>query len=223
MAVHRRKAYLKWLLVVSATGVMAIQARSPLMVVLGDGTHDRYGLPSEWQVKEKSGKAQVAGCEENDGSCVHLTSQNSSFSLERGVAVDPADMPYLSWNWKVTRLPINGDVRKSSTDDQAAQLLVAFSDRRVLSYIWDSNAPKGTTQNGGVIPLIHVVAVVCESGTSETNRWVSETRNVAADYTRAFGKPAPPIKGLRLQINTQHTGSQAESYFGRVTFRSTPE
>jgi hypothetical protein len=28
---------------------------------------------------------------------------------------------------------------------------------------------------------------------------------------------------LRIQINSQHTGSVAESYFGDVAFRSTPQ
>lgn len=178
---------------------------------------------SGWHVKEHSGRAHVAGCSENDGFCVHFISQHSSFSLERSIEVNPAEMPYLSWRWKVTRLPQAGDFRNPSTDDQAAQVLVAFSDRRVLSYLWDSNAPKGTMQNASAVPLIHVFAVVCESGPSELNRWVNETRNVAADYERAFGKYAPYVKGLRLQINTQHTGSQSESYFGEVAFRSTPE
>ena len=57
----------------------------------------------------------------------------------------------------------------------------------------------------------------------DANRWVAESRNVAADYERAFGKPAPHVKGLRLQINSQHTGTVAESYFGEVAFRSTPQ
>jgi hypothetical protein len=48
-----------------------------------------------------------------------------------------------------------------------------------------------------------------------------ESRNVAADYERAYGKRAPHVKGLRLQINSQHTGTVAESYFGEVAFRST--
>jgi hypothetical protein len=102
-------------------------------------------------------------------------------------------------------------------------VLVAFADRRVLSYIWDSNAPKGTMQTASAIPLVHVVAVVCESGAKDLNKLLNETRNVAADYARAFGKPAPRIKGVRLQINTQHTGGWAETSFGQVAFRSTPE
>jgi len=99
---------------------------------------------------------------------------------------------------------------------------VAFADRRILTYIWDTSAPQGTVQSASAIPLVHIFAVVCESGTAETGQWVSESRNLAADYQRAFGKPAPRVNGLRIQINSQHTGTVAESYFGEVAFRSAP-
>ena len=46
---------------------------------------------------------------------------------------------------------------------------------------------------------------------------------MAADYQRAYGKAAPHVKGLRIQINSQHTGTTAESYFGEVAFRGSPE
>jgi hypothetical protein len=147
----------------------------------------------------------------------------ASFGLERKVDVHPAQLPFLTWRWKVTQLPAGADFRRSTTDDQAAQVLVAFEDNRVLTYIWDSSAPKGTAAPSPSFPLVHIFAVVCESGASDANRWVSETRNVAADFERAFGRPAPRVKGLRLQINSQHTGTVAESYFGEVAFRSTPE
>jgi hypothetical protein len=70
---------------------------------------------------------------------------------------------------------------------------------------------------------VHIFAVVCESGFGDANHWVAESHNVAADYEHAFGRPVTRVKGLRLQINSQHTGTVAESYFGEVAFRSTPE
>ena len=193
------------------------------IVVLGGPKSDPARIPAEWHIKEHSGKAQISSCRENAGFCVRLASWNSSFSLEHGVDVNPGDLPYLTWSWKVAQLPPAGDFRKTSTDDQAAQVLIVFADRRVLSYIWDSNAPKGTMQSASAVPLVHVVAVVCESGPKDLNKWLNETRNVAADYARAFGKPAPRIKGVRLQINTQHTGARAEASFGQVAFHSTPD
>jgi len=179
-------------------------------------------LPSDWQVKVNHGKPQISVCADHDGSCLHMRSEKASFALEHPVDVDPAQMPYLTWHWKVTRLPEGGDFRHADTDDQAAQVLVAFDDRRILSYIWDTSAPQGSEQRSSFIPLLHVFAVVCQSGAANANRWIPEIRNVAADYEHAYGKPAPRVKGLRLQINSQHTGTIAESYFGQVAFRSTP-
>jgi hypothetical protein len=191
------------------------------MVVLSTAGRDAGRMPAGWEIKVNHGKPMVSVCKDADLACLHLLSVSSSFSLEKSVDVDPARMPYLTWSWKVAQLPGGGDFRKSSTDDQAAQLLVAFSDRHVISYIWDSRAPKGAMESVSAIPLVHIVAVVCESGAGQANQWTPESRNVAADYARAYGKPAPRVKGLRIQINSQHTGTVAESYFGEVAFRST--
>jgi len=208
--------------VVSFAVFQAVTA--PLALIVLNTTNWGSGrLPSDWQIKVNRGKPDVGVCADGDGSCLHLKSVKASFALEHGVDVDPAALPYLTWHWKVAQLPPGGDFRRASSDDQAAQILVAFADRRILSYIWDTSAPKGSAQTIGFIPLIHVYAVVCESGSSNAGRWLTETRNVAADYERAYGKAAPRVKGLRLQINSQHTGTVAESYFGEVAFRSTPQ
>jgi hypothetical protein len=100
---------------------------------------------------------------------------------------------------------------------------VAFTDRRVLTYLWDSTAPKDTMQSASSIPLVHIFAIVCRSGAAELNQWLNESRNVAEDYQRAYGRRAPRVKGLRLQINSQHTGTVAESWFAQVAFRNSPQ
>ena len=180
-------------------------------------------LASAWQIKVKDGRPDISVCTEPETPCIHLKSVKASFALERKVNINLAEMPYLSWSWKVSQLPPGGDFRRPSTDDQAAQVLVAFEDNRVISYIWDTSAPKGILQSASAIPLVHIFALVCRSGLAEANRWVRETQNVAADYERAYKRPAPRVKGLRIQINSQHTGTTAESYFGEVAFRSAPQ
>ena len=191
------------------------------VIVLNTAKWESRSIPSDWQIKVTHGKPDISVCSDGDGSCLHLKSVRASFAVERGVDIDPRQTRFLTWRWKVAQLPYGGDFRRSSTDDQAAQVLVAFADRRVLSYIWDSSAPKGTLQSASAIPLVHVFAIVCQSGGAEVNRWVTEAHDVAADYERAYGRSAPLVKGLRLQINSQHTGTTAESYFGEVAFRST--
>ena len=213
---------MKKLLLIGTLFVFIFQARtSPLaLIVLDTASWSPGRFNTDWKIEVNHGKPDVSVCPPVEGCCLHLKSIKASFSLERSVDVDPHQYPVLTWRWKVAQLPPAGDFRRASTDDQAAQVLVAFSDRKVLSYIWDSSAPKGAAQATSFIPLVHVFALVCESGSSMLNQWVSESQNLAADYERAYGKPAPRVKGLRLQINSQHTGSTAESYFGEVAFRS---
>jgi hypothetical protein len=214
---------LKKFLLACAAFVFQLQTAPLAIVVLSTAGLTTGRLPADWQIKVNHGKPDVSVCGNGDNSCVHLKSVKSSFGLERHVDIDPRQTPFVTWNWKVAQLPSGGDFRHSSTDDQAAQVLVAFSDHRIIEYLWDSTAPKGTGAGASFIPLVHIYAIVCESGADSLNQWLTENRNVAADYERAFGKPAPHVEGLRIQINSQHTGTSAESYFGEVAFRSTPQ
>lgn len=202
-----------------ATAVLGFQATLAL-VVLDPAKLSKTNLPDGWQLKVNSGSPDVSTAQDDGASVLHLKSVRSSFSLERSVDVDLAKMPFLTWRWKVTQLPKGGDFRHFFTDDQAAQVLVAFDERHILSYIWDTTAPKGLAGSASAPLLIRIEAIVCRSGMADENRWVNESHDLAADYLKAFGKAATRVKGLRLQINSQHTGSSAESYFAEVAFRS---
>lgn len=178
-------------------------------------------LPDGWRIKVTSGSPDVSVIGDGQGYVLRMKSRSASFGVERGVDVDVNRFPVLDWKWKVGELPRGGDFRHSRTDDQAAQVLIVFADRRVVSYIWDSTAPRNTMQSASSIPLVRIFAFVCRSGPADLNQWLSETRNVAEDYSRAYDRrPVPNVKGIRLQINSQHTGTSAESYFGDVSFRS---
>ena len=203
-------------------GVLAANVL-PLAFFVFDTRTARAGrLPDEWRIKVNRGAPEVRVIDETQGAVIQLKSRRSSFALERAVDIDPERLPYLTWRWKVATLPRGADFRQATTDDQAAQILVAFTDRRILSYLWDSTAPKDTMQSATSIPLLHIFAVICRSGPAELNQWLSESRNLSDDYQKAYGRRPPRLKGIRLQINTQHTGSSAESYFGDVAFRNAP-
>jgi len=199
----------------------AMGAVGPAIVVLNPQNWQGGHEPAGWELKVSHGRPDFSQCLDANVPCLRLKSVEASFGLEYAADIDPNQTGHLTWSWKVTQLPQRGDFRHAATDDQAAQVLVAFADRRVLSYIWDSNAPKGTMEPASSLPFVHIYAIVCESGASDAGRWIAEDRDVAADYERAFGKSPSHIKGLRIQINSQHTASIAESYFREITFRGT--
>jgi len=177
------------------------------------------GIPTGWELKEKSGKADFAVVKDGDVSAVRFRSNNASFSLQKEVKVDLKQFPVLIWKWKVTKLPAGADFRKPKADDQAAQLFVAFTKSKSIVYIWDTNAPQGLMEDTTPVFFMHVKVVVVRSGPAETGKWIAETRNVYEDYKKLFGEEPPAVSGMRLQINSQHTGTSAESYFADVAFK----
>jgi hypothetical protein len=190
-------------------------------VVIADfaGPAGTSGAPAGWELKEKNGKADFAVVKDGDIVAGRFRSANTSFSLQKEVKVDLKQFPLLTWKWKVTRLPAGGDFRKSKTDDQAAQLFVAFSKFKAIVYIWDTTAPAGLMEKTSPAPFMTVTVVVLRSGPAELGKWIVETRNVYDDYIKIFGSAPPAVNGIRLQINSQHTGNSAESYFADVMFK----
>jgi len=135
------------------------------------------------------------------------------------VQVDVKLYPVLTWKWKVVKLPKGGDFRRSSADDQAAQLFLAFTKTKAIVYIWDTSAPQGLMESTSPVPFMTVKVVVVRSGPAELGKWITETRNVYEDYKKLYGDEPPAVAGVRLQINSQHTETSAESLFADVVFK----
>jgi len=70
------------------------------------------------------------------------------------------------------------------------------------------------------LPFMKVKAIVLRSGAKDLGTWALERRDLRADYERLFGEPMPEARelGLRLWINSQHTGSEAASAFADMRF-----
>jgi hypothetical protein len=181
---------------------------------------DEKGIPLDWELKEKEGTAIIKLEKEDDIYALHLISEQSSFGVAKNVNIDIKEYPYINFRWKVIELPRNGDFRKKETDDQAAQIYVAFGTfkltAKIVGYLWENKAPKLTT---GVSPAWSKTRlIVLESGPEKIGKWVCEKRNIYNDYKELFEKEPPEAKLISLYINSQHTKSRAESYFGEIYF-----
>ncbi|MFQ5883008.1 MAG: DUF3047 domain-containing protein [Candidatus Methylomirabilales bacterium] len=191
-------------------------------MVIVDFGQEKDRVPQGWELSENEGEADLALINEEGGQVIRLRSNSSSFSIQKDLDIDLKEAPFLVWEWKVTELPQGGNFSKSDTDDQAAQLILAFSWRKFIAYIWDSTAPKGTMADAPS-PLFRTIkAVVVQSGEGEEGQWITETRNVAEDYKKLFDDEPDKIVGIRIQINSQHTRSQAEAYWRYVKVKARP-
>jgi hypothetical protein len=207
------------ILFIMLIGVPMVRAEDRIVIADFSSSIGAPGVPAGWQLKEKSGKADFAVVKDGDISAARFRSLDTSFSLQKEVKVDLKQFPWLSWKWKVTKLPAGGDFRKSKTDDQAAQLFVAFSKTKAIVYIWDTTAPAGLMEDTSPVPFMTVKVVVMRSGPAELGKWIAETRNVYDDYKKLYGAEPPAVNGIRLQTNSQHTATSGESYFADVIFK----
>lgn len=189
------------------------------------------GVPHGWKLEKKAGRPLMNMEKDGDAFYLHLISRgDSSFGVRKEARVDVKQNPILCWRWKVTKLPRGGDVRKSSTDDQAAQVYVAFKESGVLGlstpiigYVWDNEAPKGWSGRSPQIGGGKLRYIVLRNKTDNVGRWYTEKRNVYQDYKRLFadidgGEPQGTTTGLQIYINSQRTKSPAESMIGDVYF-----
>lgn len=184
------------------------------------------GIPVGWTAKEFVGHASVELIRDEARLALRLRSEQSSFALYRDVVVDLKEFPFLSWSWKVVRLPADGDVRERAADDQAAQIYLIFprwpaplrtSD--VIGYVWDSRAPVGTRLTS--TKAANVKIIVLESGRSQAETWRMEQRDVANDYTALFGRQPPRVGQVAVMIDTNDTRGAAEALIGDLIFART--
>jgi hypothetical protein len=175
-------------------------------------------LPTPWSVKVKDGLPDVQMRTIDAIPSVCLSSRNSSFSIQRVARIQATHAARVRWTWRADRLPSRGDLRVGDTDDQAAQLFIAFANRNVVTYVWDSNAPAGTVTTTWIPFVIRIKTMVVESGTAQLGKWLSMERNLRHDYEALYKEPMPPVSALRYQINSQHTNSAADSCISTVDF-----
>jgi hypothetical protein len=181
---------------------------------------DHEGVPIGWKLKENEGIPQISLVKDNNHRVVHLVSDRASFGITKEIEVDLEQYPFIHFRWKAVELPKGGDFRDKKTDDQAGQLYVVFGTFRltatIVGYLWENKAPKFTT---GVSPAWSKTRlIVLQSGSEHIDTWMEERRNLYHDYKALFGKEPHKANLISLFINSQHTKSRAECYYGEIYF-----
>ena len=64
--------------------------------------------------------------------------------------------------------------------------------------------------------------IVLESGAEKTGQWVTEERDVAADFRAAYGHEPPAVTGIAIGNDTDQTGETALAWFGDFSFGAKP-
>src|SRR5688572_7740999 len=193
---------------------------------------DPAALPAGWEpltFKKIPRVTRYTVVRDDDRWVLKAESDASASGLYRALDVDPRAYPRLTWRWKVANVLVKGDARTKEGDDYPARIYVAFRydpahatawektkygayrllygvypPRAVLNYIWDNRLPPGTTLDNAYTDRAKMI--VLRSGAAEVGRWVTETRDVLADYRWLFGGDPPSVAGVAVMTDTDDTG-----------------
>jgi hypothetical protein len=184
-----------------------------------------HGVPPGWEKYEtpRGNPAYDFTVVEDEGRrALALRSAGDHSTIAKPAHVDLAATPFVTWQWKATRLPRGADLRERATSDATGHLFViwprfpALLRSRLIGYVWDPALPVGTvvksTKTGTV------TFVVARSGEADLGRWVEERRDVAADHRAIFGEAPEAPGAIALSIDTNDMRSTAEARFGRLGF-----
>ncbi len=183
---------------------------------------------------------------QQDKQVVHAKTNNSASALVAKYNQPINATHELHWRWKVSNIFERGDARLKSGDDYPARIYVAFAFEpenaslierikyqaanamteqdlpgSVLNYIWANKLPVNeiiTNPHSAETKMI-----VVQSGQQLINQWISNKRNISADYRAAFGRQAPSIIAIGIMSDSDNTGESAEAWYGDVVIKQTSQ
>ncbi|MGZ3406948.1 MAG: DUF3047 domain-containing protein [Caldimonas sp.] len=145
---------------------------------------------------------------------------------------------HLAWQWRVERLIETADLRVRRGDDTTLKVCVffdspmdkvPFTERQALRfarsksedpvptaticYVWDAKLPAGTAIDNAFTRRVRYIVV--RSGSDRLNQWVSEHRDVAADFVKLFVDELdhmPAITGIAVGADSDNTHTHSIGY-----------
>jgi hypothetical protein len=150
----------------------------------------------------------------------------------------------LAWRWRVDKLVEDADLKTRGGDDSPAKLCVFFAfdagklslgertrlalahsttgqdvPTETLCYVWDNKLPIDTGIPNAFTKRIRMI--VLQSGPAKLGQWVSQRRNLAADYQRMFADESegkvPEVVGVAVSADADNTRGHGLSYFGDIS------
>ena len=189
--------------------------------------NDAGALRKEWDVRGvqlRTNRTNYDVCREDsasDGWVLRVSCNRSS-----GILVSSpdyfnlADYPIMRWRWRVVK-PLQLSGEKPEPDDQALVIYIGDGNpwrQYSIAYRWEHNVPllfEKNQQYCGVTSTWSVCLRNCETTPGE---WVTETRNVAQDFKKAYGRVPNRYFVLGIGGNTQYTRSQTIAEIDYIEF-----
>jgi hypothetical protein len=151
--------------------------------------------------------------------CVRGAAEKTCSALTMKLNLTPPENLKLRWRWKIDGVNTNGSERDLKKFDHAARVFLAFDTfigpPRTLNYFWGDAEKAGTVLAHPKSGRAQIFVV--ESGNARAGEWISETRDVGADWKKVFpDRPMPKIVGLGLMTDSDSLGQKLTGCYADI-------
>lgn len=152
---------------------------------------------------------------------------------EGGHLLDASEYRYISWRWRTdgtiddrATVDEKGKIQKEG-DDFAAKLGISILKKnsdslREIAYVWTRSIPEETViyqEKKILFWRYRYHRIVAESGEENVNTWVSEVRDLYADYRRVYPDEEPGrIVRIYLMSDSDNTSDRITGAFAGIQF-----
>lgn len=173
-----------------------------------------------WESKSFKGMTEYRLVQDSGRTVLEARSRGTASGLFKKVRLNPEQYRYLRWSWKIAGTVRNGDETTKAGDDYAARVYVVFPGRffwqtKAINYIWANRLSRGAFTPNAFTAGAMMVAV--ESGPERAGQWITEERDVLADYRRLFGGEPREIGAIAVMTDTDNTGGEATAWYGEIS------
>lgn len=175
-------------------------------------------LPAGWHPSRKD-VSMYSINEENGKDYLRVQTKRGCTSIAKQLNYFSDQYPFMSWKWRVHKLPDGGNETKKNKNDSGAAIYVIFKGplklNNIIKYVWSSTLPEGTITNSPYNSRARII--VLRSGPEKSGKWISQTVNVHNDYKRLFGNNPPEVVGIGILSDADNTESQAMADYDEIS------
>jgi len=173
------------------------------------------------------------------GYALQAQAESSASMLRKRLRIEPEQLGRLTFDWRVEHLIPGADMQQRESEDSPVRLILVFEGDRqqfspknamlselthsltgetmpyaTLMYVWCNQCPPESVIVNPRTDRIRKLAV--ESGPGHVGTWWSYTRNIRADFEKAFGEAPGALLGVALMTDTDNTRSTTRAWYGKV-------
>ena len=203
-----------------AAGAAALAAETNTILF---ADHFTNGVAGRWQQVKFGVPTVYTVVPDGTNFCLHAVASNSCSAFMVKLNVKPPAHLFLRWRWRIDHTPTNASDRVVAAYDHTARVVIAFDTfigpPRSINYLWGDQEPVGTA-------LVHPLTsrtqmLVVESGNGRAGEWITEERDVTADWHRLFdGKAMSKLVGVGVLTDTDSTHTQAAADYADIELYS---